>query len=133
MNKHILLVTFSVNTCTIGKLYDESGHLICHTIERPWLQNRVNVSCIPAGTYDLKPVNSPKFGLTFEVESVIGRTHILIHKANKASELQGCIAPVSRFGQLGDEWAGLSSKKAYDKLMSTLSRDEKHKLIIERN
>jgi hypothetical protein len=127
------LITFSVNTATIGKLYDESGALICHTIERPWLQNRVNVSCIPAGTYDLKPVNSPKFGLTFEVEAVVGRTHILIHKANRPSELHGCIAPISKFGVFGNEWAGMSSKKAYDKLMSTLDKNEKHQLIIERN
>ena len=125
------LVTFSTDDCTIGKLYS-SGNLLCNTIERPWLSNTVNVSCIPAGIYTIKLTDSPKFGLTYQVTNVIGRTHILFHKANKASELHGCIAPVSTFGILGNEWAGLSSKSAYDQLMVLLGTDD-HKLEIERH
>lgn len=124
------LLTFSNNLCTIGNLYHKDN-LICCTMERPWLHNKVNVSCIPAGVYDLKPVDSPKFGYTYEVCDVQARTHILIHKANRPSELQGCIAPVSKYGVLKGEWAGLSSKSAYDKLMKLLN-GENHTLEIKR-
>ncbi len=124
------LLTFSNNLCTIGDIYLD-GEKICSTIERPWLQNKVNISCIPAGTYTISPVVSPKFGNTYQVEDVAGRTHILIHKANKASELHGCIAPVSTYGVLDGEWAGLSSAKAYSKLIG-LFNGEVHTLEIKR-
>lgn len=124
------LVTFSTKLCTIGNLYIQ-GEEICHTIEKPWLHNKQNVSCIPAGTYTIAPVNSPKFGLTYEVKDVIGRSHILFHKANKASELQGCIAPVSEFSVMGDEWAGINSSDAYHPLMQLLGGDQ-HTLEIKR-
>jgi len=124
------LITFSNNICTIGNWYHED-ELVCCTIERPWLQNKVNVSCIPAGEYTIKPVNSPKFGLTYEVCDVVGRSHILLHKANRASELQGCIAPVTKYGVIKNEWAGLQSKPAYDKLMTLLAGEE-HQLEIKR-
>lgn len=125
------LLTFSNNLCTVGNLYSENGDLICNTMERPWLHNKLNVSCIPAGNYIISPVNSPKFGVTYQVNGVVGRTHILFHKANRPSELQGCIAPVSKFGVIKGEWAGLSSKAAYDKLMTELNNDE-HQLEIKR-
>ena len=134
------LITFTANTCTIGKLY-LNDELICSTMEKPWRDNRPSVSCIPAGRYDLKPCLSNRFGQTYCLEnkdldvSLDGdtkRTHILIHKANKESELLGCIAPVSYFGILDNEWAGLSSKKAYDKLMTLLNK-ECHTIEIIRN
>ena len=124
------LITFSNNLCTVGNWY-HGDKLVCSTMERPWLQNKVNVSCIPADTYTIRPVNSPKFGLTYEICDVVGRSKILIHKANRPSELQGCIAPVSTYGVLKGEWAGLSSKVAYDKLMTLLAGDE-HQLEIKR-
>lgn len=112
----------------MGKLYFDD-ELICHTIERPWLDNKTNISCIPAGLYKISSTVSPKFGDTYKVRDVPHRTHILFHKANKASELQGCIAPVAKFGILKDaegrcEWAGLSSKHAYDKLMALLDGED---------
>jgi hypothetical protein len=109
-------------------------------MEKKWDDNKPNVSCIPAGHYQLNPTLSPKFGSTYCLESEsLGvslsgdtrRTHILIHKANKASELQGCIAPASGFGVLGGEWAGVNSAKAYDTLMATLAGD-KHTIEIVR-
>ena len=133
------LVTFTANNCTVGKLW-HGDNLLCYTMEKKWDDNKPNVSCIPAGTYELKPTLSPKFGSTYCLEnerlgvSLSGdteRTHILMHKANKASELQGCIAPVSGFGVLGGEWAGLASGKAYSVLMDTLAGD-KHTIEIVR-
>lgn len=62
------------------------------TIERPWLDNRPNVSCIPVGEYEMVRVDSPKFGPdTWEVADVPGRSHILFHVANYAHDIEGCI------------------------------------------
>lgn len=62
-----------------------------YTIERPWINNESGESCIPEGTYDLKPYLSPTHGQTWIVE-VPGRTFIELHAANWSEQLQGCIA-----------------------------------------
>lgn len=63
-----------------------------YTIENPWLENRVNLSCIPEDCYQMVRVNSPKYGPdTWEIANVPGRTHILIHKANWANDVLGCV------------------------------------------
>jgi len=135
------LITFSNNLCTIGKLYTESGEELCCTMEKAWRDNQRRISCVPQGLYKLNPTHSPKFGDTYCLENIAldvslsgptKRTHILIHKANKESQLLGCIAPVSRFGILDNEWAGLSSGTAYNQLMALLAGGE-HELEIIRN
>lgn len=62
-------------------------------IELPWKNNQRRVSCIPEGNYRCFSHTSPKFGRTFHIRDVPGRSEILIHVANKPSELLGCIAP----------------------------------------
>jgi hypothetical protein len=48
------------------------------------------------------------------------RTHILIHAANLASQLNGCIAPGVKLGCLNDKWAVLSSRNAMSRLKNSL-------------
>jgi len=67
------------------------GMPIAVSLERPWLDNKTSISCIPAGIYTAKRVNSPKFGNVFEVTNVPNRKHILIHSGNIAEDTQGCI------------------------------------------
>jgi|TARA_R110002124_G_scaffold52083_2_gene150202 hypothetical protein len=62
-----------------------------YTIERTWLDNAPNVSCIPEGTYQMGWRDSPKFGETWHVKDVPDRTHILIHVANFPENVHGCI------------------------------------------
>jgi len=139
---NITLETMGFNNCTVGKLYIDSV-LLCYTMEKPWLDNAVRVSCIPSGVYELNPCISPRFGETYCLEnsaldvSLCGctaRTHILIHKANMESQLLGCIAPVSSFGVLNGkgEWCGLSSGAAYNKLMALLDK-KPHTITITRH
>lgn len=61
------------------------------TLERPWLDNQPNASCIPAGQYLCSRVQSPKFGNTFEVTNVPDRSAILFHKGNITDDSHGCI------------------------------------------
>lgn len=71
--------------------------LFCTSLERPYIDadgdgvSDRNVSSIPAGEYTCRRVNSPKFGNTFEVTGVSGRSHILFHKGNTVSDSRGCI------------------------------------------
>lgn len=63
-------------------------------VELPWRWNEPNRSCIPCGTYQVVPYDSPRFGTkVMWIQDVPGRTWILQHAANFAHELQGCQAP----------------------------------------
>jgi hypothetical protein len=61
------------------------------TLEPPWADNKPFVSCIPTGSYVCRRVLSKRFGETFEVMDVPGRTRILFHKGNTAQDTEGCI------------------------------------------
>ncbi|WP_311567258.1 DUF5675 family protein [Photobacterium arenosum] len=121
-------------------LHDDSGHPICDVIERPWLNNQPRVSCIPEGTYDLLPHNSPRFGECYALEMPsLGvtrygpsqRTHILIHPANTVSELEGCLAPGSEFGVVNGQWGVLDSRAAFTVLMDYLDGEDARLEIVK--
>ncbi len=101
------------------------------TVERPWLQNRRNVSCIPPGRYVCRRTLSPRFGETFEVTGVPGRSHILFHKGNTAADSSGCIVVGERFGELGGTPAVLSSARAFGAFMGRLGGRDEFTLLIE--
>ena len=124
---------------TFSTLHRADGTQICVTVERPWLDNAPNVSCIPEGVYSVKKTVSPRFGEAYFLEgetvSLAGpspRTHVLFHAANLAKELQGCIAPGLSFGALSGSWAVLSSKVALSALFREFD-DAGVTLVIESN
>ena len=100
---------------TFGILSGPAYGFRCHMIELPWRDNRVNYSCIPVGTYKVRPYISHRFGRCFKVMDVPNRTAILIHPANLAgdrekglsSQLRGCLAP----GRLRCRLTGKTGKK----------------------
>jgi len=61
-----------------------------YTLERPWVNNEPNISCIPEDIYFVKPDNTGKFQW-FEITHVPNRSNIEMHGANKVQHLQGCI------------------------------------------
>ena len=86
---------------TIGKLYEDvnrngvvdKGDLyVTETQELPWKQNEKDVSCIPKGTYHVRPrkvSESRKFKTDhFLVQNVPARSAILIHGMGRS---EGCI------------------------------------------
>lgn len=101
------------------------------TLERPWLNNKKGESCIPAGEYMCKRVNSPKFGNTFEVTAVPGRSHILFHKGNLADDSHGCILVGERFGMVGNAPGVLESQSGYSEFLYKLKGEDEFKLTIE--
>jgi len=82
------------------------------TIERPWLDNQPNVSCVPEGSYSLIWRESPRFGWTWMLEDVPDRTYILIHAGNFPRNFQGCIGLGT--GLMADRVAVANSRKAVD-------------------
>jgi hypothetical protein len=38
-----------------------NGELICYTIELSWIQNSINISCVPEGLYTLQKRYNPRF------------------------------------------------------------------------
>jgi hypothetical protein len=60
-----------------------------HSLERPWINNKVNISCIPEGSYIVKRDTHGKWQW-FAIQDVPGRTNIEIHQGNKAVNSAGC-------------------------------------------
>ena len=103
----------------------------CVTVERPWLKNAPNISCIPDGEYILKKSfyhrgDHP----AYEVQDVPGRSRILIHRANTHLDVQGCIGIGSDFGYVNGLWAITSSRIAFDAFMVEMDIIDEAALVI---
>ena len=107
--------------CTLGRMYCE-GDFMCYTIERPWKNNKRRVSCIPEGTY---PLTTKEYGRFWDkynkpipiLEDTDPRSEILIHPANYAKDLAGCIA----LGDSKGEQAVWNSVKTWKKWLPVIS------------
>ena len=82
----------SLPTGTTGEWLSDSG-FFCYTIEKPWLENQTDISCIAPGTYVCKWQWSPKHNCNLYHVLDANRTAIEIHSANVQYQLLGCIAP----------------------------------------
>ena len=62
-------------------------------MERGWLDNQSNISCVPEGTYTLVWEYSPRFQtMLWELKDVPNRSECKFHAANYWKQLNGCIA-----------------------------------------
>lgn len=120
---------------TIGKLFllAADGSIICSwdSLELPWLNNQVMISCIPEGHYKCKKHISPKFGECLWVQDVPDRSEILIHLANFFSDLLGCIAIGKDLAYINkDNFVDVAnSRKAINELLSYL--DDMDGIMLE--
>jgi len=107
------------------------------TVERPWADNKRNISCIPVGTYTIKlgtfyrntPDPSDDYPV-YEVIDVPGRSLIKIHIANTMWDVKGCIGLGKSFGFVKKSWAVIKSKDAYTEFMKAMEGEEKALLIV---
>jgi hypothetical protein len=111
----------------------------CYTVEKPWNNNIAGLSCIPEGNYTLQKYNSPKFG---EVFAVIGgtvslfsdnehaRSTILIHPANVASDVEGCIGLGDSLGYAKGQWAVLNSSVTIKEFYELMKNQNNVPLLI---
>ena len=105
---------------TFGTLTDADSNILCVTCEQPWNDNKVGASCIPAGTYQCIPHDSPAHPNTWEIAGVPGRSAILIHNGNTDTQSEGCILVGDSFGTINGMSAVLNSIATLDKLRGIL-------------
>lgn len=135
----------------------EVGNVLFATIEQPWTPNPNGAkggkpfeSCVPDGMYRLVPWTSPSKGPVYMMfstdlgvyrfpqdhEKYFGRDLCLIHIANWASQVQGCVAIGKRRGPMHDDRTGkveqavVSSGSAMRKLRELLGGEGQHILSI---
>ena len=100
------------------------GKTCCMILERPWLNNKRSVSCIPDGIYVCRRINSPSFGETFEVMNVPSRTHILFHSGNTIDDSKGCMLFGTGMGILNGKRGVVNSRKARAEFMKLMKGEE---------
>lgn len=77
---------------TIGQLTTSDGQFGCITLEKAWLNNQSNISCIPKGIYTCEWKFFPrKLSFHYQVMNVPGRSGIFIHAGNYFFDTLGCI------------------------------------------
>lgn len=119
------------HTATLGRLMTDSGHHF-HILERPWLDNRNNVSCIPTGEYRctfMARSGSGKYRNVYWLRQVPGRTGILIHNGNVVDHTLGCLIIGMSRGVLAGKPAVLNSRTALRRFVDEMGR-EPFKLTI---
>lgn len=111
---------------------------VCRSLELPWRENKQNISCIPAGEYEVITRLSPRFGRVYWVQDVPNRSYILIHSGNYAGDkykgykthVEGCIILGKKSGYLGNQVAVLNSRVALRQFMEHMQY-EPFKLRIQ--
>jgi hypothetical protein len=140
----ISLTRYYTPHATWGDLYLPDG-FACKTLELPWLQNQVRISCIPEGEYTLRKRRSGvverssggEFLDGWEVTGVDGRTWIMIHPGNWTTDILGCIAVGESHAILRNaktsahQMAVNKSRATFRVLMAALSERDTWQLNIQ--
>ena len=122
--------------CIIGRLDIYDGPLkvfSCKTLERPWVENKNKVSCVPAGSYPVVLEYSAHFKRKLnELKLVPGRSEVKIHVANFVTQLEGCIAVGLSVGDINKDGIPdmVSSRVALDRMQEALGSVEHWTLEI---
>jgi len=119
-------------SATLSRIWSPDALFKLFGLERRWLHNRSNVSCIPPGVYAIVEWKSPHFGdvWTFvggtvtpfatDVPRNAGRHNNHIHGGNYWTDLEGCLAPGLRRGVKDGELCVWSSQDALTVLKDAL-------------
>jgi hypothetical protein len=121
--------------CSTGALYlDGHPELVLCTMEQPWADNVPFHSCVPPGKYRLEPHSSPKHPVAYALVNPAlnifheplpnpqhgARFGCLIHAANWAYQLEGCIAPGDKIIQSDKGLMVTNSVAAVKKLFQVM-------------
>ena len=127
------------------------GVYFCKGVELPWNNNKVGLSCIPAGNYQAFLEYSPKHKrLVYELKEVPERSECQIHAANfglladtdgdgdpEGYQLEGCMSPGEEIAMIGDPKDNFKLKKGVTssgptlkKLMAAMGGEKEIRVII---
>lgn len=145
---------YATSYCTLGRLTDPMTGRNWQTIERPWVPSSgvpcgaKGASCIPLGTYRVERYSSDAHPNVYALSAPalwvcvmesqvpptqqgLARTRVLIHPANWASELRGCIAPGKERAKGADGlWMMQRSRDAMNEIRNVLGRSVEISLTI---
>lgn len=108
---------------TLGLLLLD-GEYLCCTLELPWKNNEINISCIPDGEYTARVIHSKKFDRKVVLlDYVDGRTGIEIHNGNSTNDTLGCILVGDKFAY-SFEYMVYNSRRTLEKLIDSLAAYE---------
>ena len=102
-------------------------------LERPWLNNRSNISCIPSGGYKCRYLErsaSGKYRNIYLIEGAQGRVGILTHNGNLVIHTRGCLLIGKRRGILSGQPAILSSRTALAEFVALMDKQDFFLYII---
>lgn len=122
----VTLVRYSYTEfAVLGHMF-KAKEYICDTLELPWFDNKPFKSCIPEGKYSLIYRKSTSFHVKegYLLENVPGRSGILVHTANSAEELKGCIAVGVK-----SSFLLYNSKDTLSKLISIIGQSDELNII----
>ena len=108
---------------TSGEWVLPDGQLI-YTLELPWRDNQLSVSCIKEGVYTIDRDHTGRHRwYAFRNEETAPRTHIEIHPATYLRHLEGCIAPCLEIAGGGREPVAVGSREACELLLRWFGED----------
>lgn len=99
-------------TLGLMQVYDKEGKELFElkSVELPYLDNQNSISCVPPGTYLVRPRQNAKYGKHFHLigntegeykiipnNKKANREWVLIHRAPNSTWLAGCIGPGTEF------------------------------------
>ena len=120
MDELLIIKRVYQSDCTPGIMaYGEHRFF---TLELHDKNNAPDISCIPAGLYRCRKVDSNKYGECIEIRDVIDRTLIRIHWGNFTRDILGCIIVGDSLKDIDSD--GIidvtNSKRTFKKLMRIL-------------
>lgn len=104
--------------------------VFCVTLEPRDELNAPFISSIPAQQYMCTRVDSNRYGLTWKIDNVPGRTFILFHPGNVDEHTEGCILLAQHFGKLRGDRAVLNSGVTFKNFMNVTSDRVKLHLTV---
>lgn len=113
-----------------------NSRLFCVTLEPADLENRKNVSSIPAQQYICERYSSEKYPDTYQIMNVPDRSKVLIHPGNTIHHTEGCVLLAEHAGKLNiggaTERGILNSGRTFRAFMALMNGVDKfHLTIIE--
>jgi len=125
----------SIQDGTFGVLLDDNLPF-CLTLELPWVYNQKGISCYPDGDHICRRVQSPRFGNTFEITNIHGRSECLFHKGNIKDDSHGCTVLGEQYEYVFVEKRGIgrngviSTGKAFEEFLKRTEGIDEFSLYV---
>lgn len=115
---------------TFSKVTLPNGRVLAG-LEPPWNGNQTNISCIPEGLYlgvlEESPIverlSKGAYKKGWKLQSVVGRSHIVVHVGNVINDTQGCLLVGMKRGSVLGQMGVLESGRAFEIFMDALKKE----------